>query len=162
MECGTSSCGVSQTLVYPGNSQSFPADAPCDRFSIGHAAWSQRSRWVTPNADVIYGNTPCGRGSIKFPRASVVAKSGSPDRRSISVEYTYVLRVLAQDDRYFGTSPPRNVGPFATPSQPMNQGVWSTAVWTLVHGTALYLAQSVICPYEIMDDHKPNCFNFLI
>ena len=78
---------VSQITVSPGNSQLVPADAPFDMLSTGHAAWSQHSRWVTTDSDVVYGNTPCGRGSTKLPLASGVAKSENLDERSIPVEY---------------------------------------------------------------------------
>jgi len=50
-----------------------------------------------------------------------------------------VLRDHAKDDRYSGTGPPLNVGPFATLSQSVNQSVYSTAMLAIVRGTSLYL-----------------------
>ena len=49
-----------------------------------------------------------------------------------------VLRDHAKDDRYSGTGPPPNVGPFATLSQPVNQSVCLTAVLAIVRGTSVY------------------------
>ena len=68
------------------NSQFFPADAPCDMLSNGRAAWSRHSWWATLDSGLVYGNTPCGRGSTELPRASTLAKNENSDGCSILVE----------------------------------------------------------------------------
>ena len=47
--------------------------------SIGHASGNQHNRWSILDANVEYGNIPCGRGSTKLPGAPVVAKSENSD-----------------------------------------------------------------------------------
>jgi len=87
VECGNVSMSVSEIIVTPGNSIIFSADGACDMLSTEHAARFRYRRWATPDSDVVYGNTSCGRGFTNFPQASVVAKSKKLEERLIPFEF---------------------------------------------------------------------------